>query len=387
MTTIIAVTSGKGGVGKTNISLNLALALGRAGIRTCLFDADIGLANINILINYYPEQTLEDVMEKRLGLDSILFKDYQGIDIVPGSSGIQQMANLDEKEIPSLIRSFSLLGDYDCLIVDSSAGVAKNVISLCLAAPHVMLVLTPEPTSLTDGYALLKVLLMNGFGGKVHVVVNRVSPRAMGQTVFNHFKKVVDKYLKLDILFLGSVDDDPRVARAVKEQRPFLLSYPSTPASDCIRTLADTCRGLMGEPAPEAVNRFWAAYFQALKRNLKTVRKRKRAAGLNAQEKRKVVQSPPSAPPESTPKSAVVPESLVDHPSRKQDMTGLLTELVTGIISISRELRGLREVTNSMVRKGEAAPSAPPPLEQDKAPVITLDFEAYLASVQDRKGS
>lgn len=381
MTTIIAVTSGKGGVGKSNISLNLALALARGGISTCLLDVGLGQANINSLINHYPGQTLGDVMEKRLGLDSILLKGYQGIDIVPGSSGIQQMAILDEKEIPFLIRSFSLFASYDCLIVDTFAGVDKNVISLCLAAPHVMLVLTPGSSSLTDEYALLKTLSMNGFGGKVHVVVNRAASPAKGEVLFDHFKKAVDKHLKLDLLFLGSVNDDPQVAVAVKEKRPFFLGYPSAPASKSIQTLAMACRWFMGESTPGAVKDFWEGYFMALKGTLRSVRKRKNSDDLSAREKRKGGEASPLEPPDLT------PEYPVDSLFREKEMTGLLAELVTGITSISRELRGLRETTHSMVRKGGGAPSASLPQEQDKAPVITLDFEAYLASVQDPKGS
>ncbi len=381
MTTIIAVTSGKGGVGKTNISLNLALALARGGISTCLFDAGLGPANLNSLINHYPGQTLADVMEKRLGLDRLLLKDYQGIDIVPGSSGIRQMAIPDEKEIPFLIRSFSLFASYDCLIVDTPTGVDKNMICLCLAAPHVMLILTPESSSLTDEYALLKTLAMNGFGGKVHVVVNRASSHARGEVLFDHFKKAVDKHLRLELLLLGSVNDDPKVPLAAKEQQPFLLSYPSSPASESIQTLAMACQVFMGESAPGAVKRFWEGYFLALKGMLRGVRKRKNGDDLNAQEKMRVVGTTPLESSDPTPEYPE--ESLF----REKDMTGLLAELVTGIISISRELRGLRETTNSMVLKGKEAPSAPRPPEQGKAPVITLDFEAYRASVQDRKGS
>ncbi len=384
MTTIITVTSGKGGVGKTNISLNLALALAQAGIRTCLFDADPGPANINSLINQSPGRTLGDVIEKGLGLDEILFKDYQGIDIVPGSSGIQQMANLDEKEVAFLMRSFSILASYDCLIVDTSSGVAKDVISLCLAAPHVMLILTPESGSLTDEYALLKILSMNGFRGKIHVVINRASPRARGEVWFDHFKKTMDKHLKLDLLFWGAVNDDPQVAVAVKEQRPFLLSYPYSPASASIQTLAMACRGEMGDSAPESVKCFWEGCLLALKGTLKSVRKRKKNGDdLNTQEKKRVVRSTALEP------SDVILESLEESLSREKDVAGLLAELVTGIVAISRELRGLRETTNFMVRKGKGkeTQSPPQPRDQAKGPVITLDFEAYLASVQNRPGS
>ncbi|MCP4118511.1 MAG: MinD/ParA family protein [Desulfobacteraceae bacterium] len=381
MTTIIAVTGGKGGVGKTNISLNLALEMARAGIRTCLFDADLGPANINRLINHSPGQTLEDVMENRLELDGIVFKDYQGIDIVPGSAGIRRMAGLDEKEIPFLIQTLSLLARYDCLILDTAVGVARNVISLCLAAPHVLLILTPESGSLTDEYALLKNLAVNGFGGKVHVVVNRATPRARGEVVFDQFKKAVDKHLNLELLFLGAVPDDPRVNLAVREQWPFLLRDPSSPASEGIQALATACQGGMGEPAPESVKCFWEGYFQALKGPLRTVRKKKQGNAPNAREKHRAERHPPLELTDP------VPESLEASLLREKDMAGLLAEIVTGIVSISRELRGLRETTDFMVRKVKESPASAHSPDQGKPPVINLDFEAYRDSVQDRSGA
>ena len=135
MARTITVTSGKGGVGKTNLSTNLSLHLAALGHRTCVFDADLGLANINILLGLYPEHTLEDVILNEQPLSSIIIRNHLGIDIIPGSSGVEKIANIDSEHVDALIKSFSLLEDYDFLLFDTSAGVSKNVVSFCLSSP------------------------------------------------------------------------------------------------------------------------------------------------------------------------------------------------------------------------------------------------------------
>jgi flagellar biosynthesis protein FlhG len=150
MSRIITVTSGKGGVGKTNISVNMALYLASQKYRVCLFDADMGLANIDILLGLYPEYTLEDVLTREKRLQDVIIRDYSGIDIIPGSSGVRKMADPEPGEIDFLMDALSELQDYDFFFFDTSAGISKNVISFCMASPEIILVVTPEPTSWTD---------------------------------------------------------------------------------------------------------------------------------------------------------------------------------------------------------------------------------------------
>lgn len=237
MTRIITVASGKGGVGKTNISMNLALQLGALGHRTCIFDADLGLANINILLGIYPEHTLEHVILHQKPLADIMIKDYQGIDIIPGSSGVEQIANIDPRQIERIISSFSLLRHYDFLIFDTSAGVSRSVVSFCLASSEIIIIITPEPTSLTDAYALLKILTLNGLESSVKVIVNQCKNTSVAKQTYSRFKAVVKKYLSIDIHPLGVILLDPLMAEAVKQQKPFLSLYPGSIASKCIKTI------------------------------------------------------------------------------------------------------------------------------------------------------
>jgi len=238
MARMICITSGKGGVGKTNISVNLALFIARLGYRVCLFDADLGLANVNILLGIYPEHTIEDVIAGQKQFEEILVQNCQGIDIVPGASGVEKLTNVPKEQLEKLIDAFTTLNKYDFVIFDTSAGISKNVISFCMASPEVMLVVTPEPTSLTDGYALLKILSLNGFKGSVSVIVNQINNLEKSQLLFNRFRDVVQKYLPIKILPAGTVLKDPHVRDAVNEQKPFISTWPDAKASKCIKNIA-----------------------------------------------------------------------------------------------------------------------------------------------------
>jgi flagellar biosynthesis protein FlhG len=239
-TRILAVTSGKGGVGKTNISVGTAMALAEEGRKVCLFDADLGLANINILMGLIPEYTLEDLMTGQRTLDEILIKNYNGIDIIPGSSGVEGIANLNDSEVRRLIDALASLNKYDFLIFDTSAGIAAPVIAFCMAASEVLIVITPEPTSLTDAYALLKVLLANGFKGKAKIVVNQCRDIDHAKRIFQKFSEAVATHLDGKINLTGIVLSDPNITASVKEQRPFLQLYPGSKGSKCVRHLART---------------------------------------------------------------------------------------------------------------------------------------------------
>jgi flagellar biosynthesis protein FlhG len=235
MTRTITITSGKGGVGKTNISVNVALHLASLGYRTCLFDADLGLANINILLGLSPEYNLEDVIFDRHSLQDIIIRNYKGIDIIPGSSGVEKMANLESDQVDHLIQSFSELDGYDFFLFDTSAGVSRNVLAFCLASSEVVMTVTPEPTSLTDAYALLKILTLNGFSSKVKIVVNQCKSIPIAKLTYNKFKATVQKYLHTDVMPLGVVIQDQKVVEAIKTQQALILLYPESNASKGIR--------------------------------------------------------------------------------------------------------------------------------------------------------
>ncbi len=270
MTRVIAVTGGKGGVGKTNISLNLALVLARLGLKVCLFDADLGLANINILLGLYPEHDLEDVILNNKSVQEIIIRNYQGIDIIPGSSGVEKLANLGQEDIDRIVEAFSKLDAYDYFILDTSAGISRNVISFCLAASDVALVITPEPTSLTDAYALLKVLCFNGFRGSPKVIVNQCKNTTVASTAYNKLKEVVQKYLTLDIVPLGIIVRDKKFPEAVQRQQPLVSLFPQSGAAKCLSVIASRLLANQSESFKQTgIATFWARFLEIAKTPLK----------------------------------------------------------------------------------------------------------------------
>jgi len=277
MSRSITIASGKGGVGKTNIALNLALHLATYGHRVCLFDADLGLGNVNILLGLQPEYDLSNVILDGQDLKDIIMKVHNRIDILPGSSGLEEMANLAPDRREALIESLSEMDRYDLLLFDTSAGISRNVISFCLASSVVVLVITPEPTSLTDSFALLKILALNGFTGEPKVVINQCKDSDTAAMVYRKFKSAAIKHLNMDVSALGAIYQDPKVMEAVRQQRPFLSLYPDSSASRCIRQIGD-CLMTAGTKRPETDNGqgFWSRCFQVIGEPLKLLDGRKK---------------------------------------------------------------------------------------------------------------
>ena len=287
MTRTITVTSGKGGVGKTSISVNLAMHIATLGYRTCLFDADLGLANVNILLGLYPEYNLEDVILSHRNLKDVTIRNHEGIDIIPGSSGVERIANLQPDQLEHLLQSFSELDEYDFLLFDTSAGVSRNVLSFCLASSEVIVVITPEVTSLTDAYALLKILCLNGFKGSVKIVVNQCRSTSIAKHAYTKLKQTVKKFLPIDVVPLGVIVQDPKVEEAVKKQRALVLLYPESNASRCIKNIAK--RLAEGQPEdlePSGMSSFWTTCFEIMTNPVKL------PAG--EKEKEKIVDKAPS---------------------------------------------------------------------------------------------
>ncbi|MBW2006083.1 MAG: P-loop NTPase [Deltaproteobacteria bacterium] len=244
MNRTITITSGKVGTGKTNICLNLALLLSKLGYRICVFDADMGLPNINTFLGLQPVYNLKDAILDGLNLKDLIIKDYEGIDIFPGSSGVEDMTNIEVDRM-RLIRSFSetahhdFLLHYDFLLVDTPAGISKTVISFCLASSEIIVVITPEHTSLTEAYTLLKTLSLNGFKGGIWVVVNQCTTSHIAKLVYKRFKSIVAKNLRIDIMPLGLIYQDSEIDQAVKQQKIFVSLYPKANASKCLQKIAE----------------------------------------------------------------------------------------------------------------------------------------------------
>lgn len=235
----IAIASGKGGVGKTNIALNLALALGDLGHRVLLLDADLGLANVDVLLGIAPERTIHDLLHGTPAEEVLVALDPQ-VDLLPSASGVADLGDLDEDtQITLMERLQGVFQNYDFLLLDLGAGIGPTVVRLAAMPQERAVVITPEPTSLTDGYALIKVLLTQRGVKNFHVIVNMAENQAEGQAAFERLQLACQRFLDLGIRLMGIVPRDPRLPDAVREQTPFLRLAPDGPAAQAIRTMAE----------------------------------------------------------------------------------------------------------------------------------------------------
>jgi len=236
---VIAVSGGKGGVGKTNVSLNTAIALAQLGKRVLVLDADLGLANVDVMLGLRVKRNLSHVMSGECELDEIIIKGPAGINIIPATSGTQSMVDLTPSEHAGLIRAFSdMNADYDVLIVDTAAGISDMVLSFTRAAQDVMLVVCDEPTSITDCYALMKLLSRDHEVFKFKVVANMVRSPKEGQQLFGKLSKVSDRFLDVALELVGVIPFDENIRKSVRKQQAIVEAFPDSPASKAFKSLA-----------------------------------------------------------------------------------------------------------------------------------------------------
>ena len=236
---VIAVTGGKGGVGKTTIAVNLAASIAARGKQVMLLDGDLGLANVDVFLGLTPRLTLADVLAGNCSLEEILLDAPQGFKVVPAASGIAQLAELDTLTHLGLVRAFGdIISKVDVMVIDTAAGIAGSVLQFSQAAQQVLVVLCDEPASLTDAYALIKILSRDHGVKQFRVVVNEVRGRGMGQALFQRFERVATRFLSVDLDYVGEIPEDAFLRRSIREQRPVVTAYPSAPASIALKTLA-----------------------------------------------------------------------------------------------------------------------------------------------------
>ncbi len=236
---VIAVTSGKGGVGKTNLSVNVGVALAEMGRRVALLDADMGLANVDILLGISPQYNLSHVLNGEKTLDEIMIEGAPGLQVIPASSGIQHMSDLSTIEQAGVIRAFSDINkDLDVLIVDTAAGISPSVVNFARACQEIVVVVCDEPTSLTDAYAFIKLLNRDYGISHFQVVTNMVQSVQQGQALFNKLSKVTDQYLDVALSFVGSVPFDEYLRKSVQKQTPVIKAYPRSKASLAVKNIA-----------------------------------------------------------------------------------------------------------------------------------------------------
>ena len=260
-TRIIAITSGKGGVGKTSLSVNLAIMFARMGENVLLMDADLGLANVNVLLGMAPEYTLYDVVKGNKTLSNIVM-DIFGIKIIPGASGFSILANLPEDIRKKLIEEFKTLEEYSIIILDTSAGLSYNVISFLLSADDVLVLTTPEPPAITDAYGIIKVISTRGIEN-IKLIANRVKSLQEANRVLNKLHTVARKFLEIDIDELGFIFEDEIVRKSIYKQIPFVEGYPKSKASICVEIIASK---LLNKEPPNikerGIGRFLSKFFQ-----------------------------------------------------------------------------------------------------------------------------
>ena len=238
---VIAITSGKGGVGKTNLAVNLAIALGKKGQRVVVIDADLGTANVDVLLGTSSRQTLMSLMNDGVELEDVLLRGPYGVSYISGGSGMEHAGELSTLQRQVIFHKLEGCNDWaDIILVDTGAGVGKNVLDFIMASDEVILVTTPEPTSLTDGYAVLKSYCQLGATQPIRLVVNRVFDIAESHETTNKLLCTAEKFLHLKINSLGFVLDDANMMRSVRKQVPIMAAYPDSLASKCIAAMADS---------------------------------------------------------------------------------------------------------------------------------------------------
>jgi len=235
----IAVASGKGGVGKTNITAGLAIAMRNLGKNVVIVDADLGLSNINILLNRHGKYNISHLLEGKVELKDVLIEGPHGIKILPAGEGVQDLTHLDEFQRLRLLEAFdSYDGDIDILLIDNSAGISENVTFFCSAAQDLIVVTTPEPTAWVDAYHLIKILYTEYQENKFHVIVNSVKNEVEGRQVFETLTRATDKFLNISLDYLGYLPYDEDVKQAVRSQTAFIDLFPRKFISKCVGEIA-----------------------------------------------------------------------------------------------------------------------------------------------------
>ena len=255
---VITITSGKGGVGKTNFTANLGWVLRQIRRRVMILDADLGLANVDIVLGLNPDFNLSHVFSGEKTLQEILIKGPAGLKILPASSGISTVTDLTEAQKLSLMEQMETLEDeFDFMLIDTGAGISKNVIYFNLAAQTMIVLVTPEPTSMTDAYALIKVLSRDYHQRRFTIVTNDVASEAEGLEVFEKLTRVADRFLSVSLDYLGAIPHDPSLREAVRMQRPVCEVFPNGPASQGIRKIARRVAEMENNPMGSDLGLLW----------------------------------------------------------------------------------------------------------------------------------
>ncbi len=236
---VLAVTSGKGGVGKTNIAANLALCLAGSGKKVLLFDADLSLGNLDIVMNLNSKYNISHLISGRKSIDEIIHTGAEGLEIICGSCGLEELANISEFQRQRVLNELSKLqNNSDVIVIDNAAGICKSVVGFCLAADHVLVVTTPEATAMADAYSMIKVLVGHSFSGRTSLIVNMAETIKEGKKTYRQISSVVKQFLNTHIYDAGVLLKDETVSLAVRQRKPVVLAYPKSQISLSLAALA-----------------------------------------------------------------------------------------------------------------------------------------------------
>lgn len=236
---ILTVTSGKGGVGKSNFVVNLSIALQKRGKKVLVLDTDIGMANDDILMGFFPKYDIGHVLFHNMPLEEVIIEGPFGVKLLPGGSGITKLNEITEEIRENFIKKISALRDLDFIIIDTGAGADDRVLRFISCSEDLILLTTPEPTALTDAYSLLKLVSYFKAKSNAKVVVNKALNYKEALNTFNKFNNTSKKFLSIDLEFLGYIMEDRKVIEAVRKQSPFILSFPNSYAAKSIENVAD----------------------------------------------------------------------------------------------------------------------------------------------------
>lgn len=258
---VIAVTSGKGGVGKTNVVTNIAYLFSSLGKQVFVLDADIGLANIDVMLGLTPEYNLQHVFSGEKTLSEIIVEGPGGMKILPASSGVQELAELTQEQKLHLLSEFGTLTDsVDLFLIDTGAGISSNVMYFNMAAQDRIVIVTPEPTSITDAYAIMKVMSKKYSVTRFSMIVNQVQNEREARQLYSNLSGVAEQFLDISIDYIGHIVADRNVTRSVKRQQPVSVLYPESPASLCYVQLAKKILARRPSDQPSGnIGFFWSS--------------------------------------------------------------------------------------------------------------------------------
>lgn len=237
-TKIITVTSGKGGVGKSNFVVNLGICLQNKGKKVLIFDADLGMGNDDVLMGLYPKYNIFDIIFTGKKIQDIIIEGPSGVSLIPAGSGLNKVQELKKEERELFLNKLEGLDEFDYILMDTGAGVSRDILAFISASEDLIIITTPEPTSLTDAYSLLKATDHFKLKSEAKIIVNKAFTKKEGEETYCRFERAVTTFLKINVSYLGCILDDRKLVQSVRAQKPFVISYPNCTASKDVENIA-----------------------------------------------------------------------------------------------------------------------------------------------------